>query len=98
SWATCGPGVLHDLATGGMIGATSLQTVCAGVLATLLRRLIQTGRIPSTDPVQALRVLAQDPMALFREGGNARVIGDWMRRHFDQLRTPLAAISNLDNP
>src|SRR4051812_26626067 len=98
SWSGCGHGVLHDLAAAASPGVPSLQTVCAGILATLLRRLIQTGRIPSTDPVQALRVLAQDPMALFREGGNARVIGDWMRRHFDQLRIPLAAISNLDNP
>jgi hypothetical protein len=90
--------VLHDLATGGVRGTTSLQTVCAGVLATLLRRLIQTGRIPSTDPAQALRVLAQDPMELFYEGGNARVIGDWFRRHFDQLRRPVAEISNVEGP
>lgn len=98
SWAHCGSGVLHDLATGGARGTASLQTVCAGVLATLLRRLIQTGRIPSTDPAQALRVLAQDPMELFTEGGNARVIGDWFRRHFDQLRRPVAEISNIEGP
>lgn len=97
SWVGCGRGVLNDLAAGAAPGIPSLQTACAGVLATLLRRLIQTGRIPSTDPVQALRVLSQDPMGLFKEGGNARVIGDWLRRHFDQLRTPLAAISNLEH-
>jgi hypothetical protein len=96
SWSHCGSGVLHDLALGGAHGTASLQTVCAGVLATLLRRLIQTGRIPSTDPAQALRVLAQDPMDLFTEGGNARVIGDWFRRHFDQLRRPVAEISNIE--
>ena len=96
SWAGCGAGVLHDLATGAAHGTATLQTVCGGVLATLLRRLIQTGRIPSTDPAQALRVLADDPMELFKEGGNARVIGDWFRRHFDQLRKPLADISNVD--
>jgi hypothetical protein len=98
TWAGCGRGVLHDLATGVARDAPSLQTICAGVLATLLRRLIQTGRIPSTDPAQALRVLAQDPMELFNEGGSARVIGEWYRRHFDQLRAPAAAISNVDGP
>jgi hypothetical protein len=96
TWQGCGRGVLHDLS--GAESAPSLQTVCAGVMATLLRRLIQTGRIPSTDPVQALRVLSQDPMELFSEGGKARVIGEWFRRHFDPLRHPLAEISNADAP
>ncbi|MFZ4766181.1 MAG: hypothetical protein ACOYMN_14620, partial [Roseimicrobium sp.] len=97
TWAGCGRGLLQDLAAGAA-RPTVLQQVCAGVLATLLRRLIQTGRIPSTDPVQALRVLSQDPMDLFIEGGNAKVIGEWFRRHFDPLRKPLAEISSLDGP
>lgn len=97
SWLGCGRGVLHDLASG-TAQPNALQRACAGVLATLLRRLIQTGRIPSTDPVQALRVLSQDPMDLFEESGNAKVIGEWFRKHFDQLRKPLADISSLDGP
>lgn len=97
TWAGCGRGILLDLASG-VARPTALQQVCGGVLATLLRRLIQTGRIPSTDPVQALRVLSQDPMDLFTEGGNAKVIGEWFRRHFDPLRKPLAEISNLEGP
>lgn len=96
SWMGCGRGVLQDLASG-VAQPNALQRMCGGVLATLLRRLIQTGRIPSTDPVQALRVLSQDPMDLFNEGGNAKVIGEWFRRHFEQLRRPLAEISNLDS-
>lgn len=97
SWLGCGRGVLYDLAHGG--GQTNvLQRVCAGVLATLLRRLVQTGRIPSTDPARALRVLSGEPMELFINSGNARVIGEWFRRHFDQLRPLMAEISNLDGP
>ncbi len=98
SWRGCGHGVLHDLATAASRGGVSLQTVCAGVLATLLRRLIQTGRIPSTDPAEALRVLSEDPMELFKADGKARVIGEWYRRHFDQLSTPLAEVSGVDDP
>lgn len=97
SWTGCGHGVLQDLASG-TVQPNALQRACAGVLATLLRRLIQTGRIPSTDPVQALRVLSQDPMDLFNDRGNAKVIGEWFRKHFDQLRKPLADISSLDGP
>jgi hypothetical protein len=89
SWTASGRGILQDLSKAGK-RPTQLQRVCGGVLATLLRRLIQTGRIPSTDPVQALRVLSQDPMDLFLESRTASVIGSWFRRHFEQLVKPLA--------
>ncbi len=96
AWEGTGRGLLNDLYRNGS-NPSSLEKVCSGVCATLLRRLIQVGRIPSTDPAQALRVLAQDPMDLFRENGPAKVIGDWFRRHFDQLRKPMAEIAALDN-
>jgi hypothetical protein len=89
NWAASGRGMLQDLARASK-HSTMLQHVSAGVLATMLRRMIQTGRIPSTDPVQAMRVLSQDPMDLFLEGKSASVIGSWFRRHFEQLAKPLA--------
>lgn len=92
TWSGTGCGIIEDLAR-----ANQLQAVCGGVNAMLLRRLIQTGRIPSNDPAQALRVLGQNPMELFSPEGSARVIGGWFRKHFDQLCRPLAQISNLDS-
>ncbi|RBP44455.1 hypothetical protein DES53_104276 [Roseimicrobium gellanilyticum] len=94
-WSASGRGILQDLARAGK-NPTLLQRVGGGVLATMLRRLIQTGRIPSTDPVQALRVLSQDPMDLFLEGKSASVIGSWFRRHFEQLAKPLAECAGPD--
>jgi len=92
TWEATGRGIIEDLARGNL-----LQALCGGVNATLLRRLIQTGRIPSTDPAQALRVLGEDPMELFSPSGSARVIGDWFRKHFAQLCRTLAEIANLDD-
>src|SRR6185295_15872550 len=92
TWAGTGRGVIEDMAR-----ANVLRTVCGGVNAMLLRRLIQTGRIPSNDPAQALRVLGQNPMDLFSADGAARVIGGWFRKYFDQLCRSLAQISNLDS-
>ena len=95
TWENTGRGILSDLArSGGRPNA--LQRVCGGVGAVLLRRLIQIGRIPSTDPAQALQVLSKDPMQLFTDSGPARVIGDWFRRHFEQLRRPLAEVSAVE--
>lgn len=95
SWETTGRGIISDLSRSGG-RPNSLQRVCGGVLAVLLRRLIQIGRIPSTDPAQALQVLSKDPMQLFTDSGPARVIGDWFRRHFEQLRRPLAEVSAIE--
>ena len=95
TWPATGRGILADLARSGG-RPNGLQRACGGICAVLLRRLIQVGRIPSTDPVQALQVLSKDPMQLFSESGPARVIGDWFRRHFDQLRRPLAEASAVE--
>ncbi len=96
TWEGTGRGIIDDLAgSGGLFSV--LQQLCGGVNALLLRRLIQTGRIPSTDPAQALHVLSQDPLELFNESGSAHVIGAWFRKHFDQLSKPLASISNVDD-
>jgi len=95
NWMETGRGILADLASGDG-KPQALQQLAAGVNTTLLRRLIQTGRIPSTDPAQALRVLSEDPMDIFAESGNARIIGDWFKRHASQLRGQLAEISNVE--
>lgn len=95
TWAGCGRGIVADLAYSGA-KPNLLQQVCAGVHATLLKRLIQTGRIPSTDPSQALRVLSQDPMNLFSESGPAKVIGEWFRKHYDQLHATLTEVTYLE--
>lgn len=96
TWEGTGRGIIDDLAgSGGLFSV--MQQLCGGVNALLLRRLIQTGRIPSTDPAQALQVLSQDPLELFNESGSAHVIGAWFRKHFDQLSKPLASISNVED-
>ncbi len=71
-------------------GWSRLREVCAGVLAGFMQKLIQGGRLPCANPEQAIRVLGGDPTELFRESSTARLIGDWLRRHFGQLRKPLS--------
>ncbi len=95
TWAGCGRGIVADLAYSG-VKPNLLQRVCSGVHAALLKRLIQTGRIPSTDPSQALRVLSQDPMNLFSDSGPAKVIGEWFRKHYDQLHATLTEVTYLE--
>jgi hypothetical protein len=95
TWSGCGRGIIADMAYSGLAPNT-LQRVCSGIHAALLKRLIQTGRIPSTDPTQALRVLSQDPMNLFSDSGPARVIGEWFRKHYDQLHTSLTEATHLE--
>ncbi|WP_395747650.1 hypothetical protein [Prosthecobacter sp.] len=68
---------------------TRLREACAGVCATLVRRLIENGTLPCANPEQALRVLSGDPAEVFDEKGNARLIGEWVRRFEAQLRKPM---------
>lgn len=70
-------------------GWTKLREACAGVCATLVRRLIENGTLPCANPEQALRVLGGDPVEVFDEKGSARLIGDWVRRFEAQLRKPM---------
>lgn len=70
-------------------GWTKLREACAGVCATLVRRLIENGTLPCANPEQALRVLSGDPIEVFDEKGSARLIGDWVRRFEGQLRKPM---------
>lgn len=70
-------------------GWTKLREACAGVCATLVRRLIENGTLPCANPEQALRVLGGDPLEVFDANGSARLIGDWVRRFEGQLRKPM---------
>lgn len=80
-------------AAGSRTGWSRLRDASAGVCATLLLRLIKDGRLPCANPEQAMRVLSTDPGEIFAENGSARLIGDWLKKHFNQLRKPLADIA-----
>ena len=71
-------------------GWTKFRQACAGVCAALLRNLVEAGVLPCANPEQAMRVLNGDPSAVFDLHGEARLIGEWVRRHEAQLRKPLA--------
>ncbi len=77
----------------GRTGWTRLREACAGVCATLLRRLIASGQLPSANPDQAQRVLAGNPVEIFDVNGSARLIGDWIRRHGMSLKKPLTDLA-----
>lgn len=77
-------------AGGDRSGWTRLRESAAGVCSALLLRLIQAGRLPCANSDQAVRVLTTDPTEIFAEQGSAKLIGDWLRKHFNQLRRPLA--------
>lgn len=78
-------------AAGPMEGWSRLRETSAGVVACLMHRLISSGRLPSANPDQALRVLAGPVEEIFDEQGSARLIGEWLRKHQDSLRGPMAA-------
>ena len=71
-------------------GWTKFRQACAGVCASLLRNLVEAGVLPCANSEQAMRVLNGDPSAIFDLHGEARLIGEWVRRHEAQLRKPLA--------
>lgn len=78
------------LAPGEKPGWTRLREVSAGVVMTLLHRLISEGQLPCANPEQALRVLEGPASDLFDPEGSARLIGDWLRKQSLGLRPVLA--------
>ena len=70
-----------------------LREICTGIFTSLIIRLIRTGRLPCANREQAMKVLSENPTSLFREGSSAKLIGDWLRKHFGQLRKPLAELA-----
>lgn len=71
-------------------GWPRLRELSAGIFAAMVLKLIRDGRLPCANPEQAVRVLGTDPSDLFKEGTPARMIGDWLKKHYAQLRKPLA--------
>ncbi len=74
-------------------GWPRLRELCAGIFASMVMRLIRDDRLPCANPEQAMRVLSHEPCDLFREGTSAKLIGDWLKKHFSQLRKPLAELA-----
>jgi len=76
-------------------GWSRLQEICTGIFSSLVVRLIRSGKLPCANQEQAIRVLSGSPVDLFREGSQARLIGDWLRKHYGQLRKPMAELVRL---
>ncbi len=74
-------------------GWARLREICAGVFASMVLRLIRDGRLPCANPQQAMRVLSSEPADLFRENTSAKMIGDWLKKHYGQLRKPLTELA-----
>jgi len=74
-------------------GWSRLREVCAGIVASMVLRLIRDGRLPCANKEQAIRVLSADPADLFQQGTKARMIGDWLSTHYPQLRKPLIELA-----
>lgn len=91
-WAAAGLRCSEALgrAAGSRTGWSRLRESAAGVCSVLLLRLIQAGRLPCANADQAVRVLSTDPTEIFADQGSAKLIGNWLRKHFNQLRKPLA--------
>jgi hypothetical protein len=77
-------------AEGRRVGWSRLREAAAGSSAALLLKLIKDGKLPCANPEQAQRVLATDPGEIFSEQGSAKLIGEWLRKHFAQLKRPMA--------
>lgn len=75
-------------------GWSMLREASAGVVATLLRQLIRSGKLPCANPEQALRVLSGPAKEIFSSGGQAHLIGEWLRKHVTQLRKPMAELAS----
>lgn len=74
----------------GQEGWTRLRESCGGVLAALMRGLIEQGALPCANPAQARQVLAGPVRDVFDAGGSAKAIGAWLAGNSGSLR-PLMA-------
>lgn len=79
-----------DRAETGTADWSKLRQACGGIVASLLRRLIEDGRLPCANPDQAVRVLSGSVEDIFDPNGQAHLIGQWLMKHASQLRKPLA--------
>lgn len=71
-------------------GWSRLREACGGVLAVLMRGLIEQGTLPCANPAQALQLLAGPVTDVFDAQGPARAISAWLTNHAGSLRPLLA--------
>lgn len=98
SWHATAGGILEDLATPHRIAPhqeVTLPDICRGVLAMHLMRLVQTGKIPSANPAQALHLLQTNPKTLFTHEGPTKALAEWFQIYFPSLRKALASTSGI---
>lgn len=75
-------------------GWSKLREAAGGVVAVLLRQLIQLGKLPCANPDQAVRVLSGPVQEIFNASGQAHLIGEWLRKHVAPLRKPMAELAS----
>lgn len=83
-----------ERAESGVAGWSVLREVSAGVTSSLLRQLIENGKLPCANPGQALKVLSGPVHEIFSQTGQAHLIGEWLRKHVGQLRKPMADLAS----
>ena len=83
-----------ERAESGVAGWSVLREVSAGVTSSLLRQLIENGKLPCANPEQALKVLSGPVHEIFSQAGQAHLIGEWLRKHVGQLRRPMADLAS----
>lgn len=71
-------------------GWSRLREACGGVLAVLMRGLIEQGTLPCANPAQALQLLSGPVTDVFDANGPARAISSWLTNHAGSLRPLLA--------
>lgn len=75
-----------------------LRESSAQVLMLLLHKLIAQGQLNCANPSQALKVLNGPVEEVFSEQGRAHVIGDWVRKNRDSLKSALAMLASKSLP
>lgn len=75
-------------------GWSKLREAAGGVVAVLLKQLIQLGKLPCANPEQAIRVLSGPVQEIFSATGQAHLIGEWLRKHVAPLRKPMAELAS----
>ncbi len=75
-------------------GWSKLREAAGGVVAALLKQLIALGKLPCANPEQAVRVLSGPVQEIFSVGGQAHLIGEWLRKHVVPLRKPMAELAS----
>lgn len=82
----------------GRLAPADAAKASCGVLATLLSRLIQQGRVPCANRTQVVSVLNSDPELLLAQSGQAKAMAEWFQAQFEALVKPMAhAVASGDS-